>query len=97
MICLSRLLSLDSHTNGDGDVKVAAGNLQRKEVVGMCNDFYTAFGYIAFWVMKYIAIPIGVGVMIKLITHKILQPQPERQRKKRLDKNRLKLNPLLKT
>ncbi|HHW49804.1 MAG TPA: hypothetical protein GXX14_14465 [Clostridiaceae bacterium] len=56
----------------------------------MCNDFYTALGYIAFWVMKYVAIPIGVGVIIKLITHKLLQPHPERQRKKRFNKNRLK-------
>ncbi len=49
----------------------------------MREDLYTAFGYITFWIMKYIAIPIGVGVSVKLITNKLLQPQPERQRKKR--------------
>jgi len=49
----------------------------------MRDDFYTAFGYVTFWLIKYIAVPIGVGVAVKLITSKLLQPQPERQRKKR--------------
>jgi hypothetical protein len=33
--------------------------------------------------MKYIFIPIVVGVAIKVISRKLLQPQPEKQRKKR--------------
>jgi len=33
--------------------------------------------------MKYIFIPIGVGVAIKLVVRKLLQPQPRGQRKKR--------------
>jgi hypothetical protein len=38
----------------------------------MGDDFYTVFGYLAFWVMKYIFIPIGVGVAITVIAHKLL-------------------------
>jgi hypothetical protein len=50
----------------------------------MGDDFYTVFGYVAFWVMKYIFIPIGVGVAITVVAHKLLQPQPEGQKKRRL-------------
>lgn len=49
----------------------------------MGDDFYTAFGCFAFWVTKYISIPIGVGVAIAVIAHKLLQPQPDRQKKRR--------------
>jgi hypothetical protein len=71
-------------TRGDGDVIVAAGNSQREEVVDMNDEFYTGIGLLVVWCMKYIFIPIGVGVAIMLITRRILRPQPERQRKKRL-------------
>lgn len=49
----------------------------------MGDNFYTAFGYFAFWVTKYIFIPIGVGVAITVIAHSLLQPQPDRQKKRR--------------
>ena len=67
----------------DGDVIVAAGNLQRKEVVDMDRAIYTYIGIIVVWCVKFLFVPVIVGVVIKMITHKMFQPQPERQRKKR--------------
>lgn len=66
----------------DGDVIVAAGNIQRKEVVDVNKDLYTYIGYAFVWCIRYIFIPIGVAVVGRIIAHKMLQPQPERQRKK---------------
>ena len=54
----------------------------------MGNDLYVNIGYAVVWCMKYIFIPIGVSVSARLIVDKLLQPQPKRQRKKRLNKNR---------
>ncbi|HOJ11543.1 MAG TPA: hypothetical protein PK733_13260 [Clostridiales bacterium] len=54
----------------------------------MNNDLYTNIGYIVVWCVKYIIIPIGVSVSAKIIADKLLRPQPEKQRKKRLKKNR---------
>lgn len=56
----------------------------------MNNDFYAYIGFIVVWCVKYIFIPIGVGIFVKVITKKLLRPQPDRQRKKRSYKNRLK-------
>ncbi len=56
----------------------------------MDNDLYTNIGYFVVLCMKYIFIPIVVGVAIRVISGKLLQPQPEKQRKKRSYKNRLK-------
>ena len=43
-------------------------------------DLYSEIGYIVVLGMKYIFIPIVVGVSIRLVTRKLLPP---RQRKKR--------------
>ena len=50
----------------------------------MGDDFYTVFGYAFVWCIRYIFIPIGVGVAITVVAHKLLQPQPEGQKKRRL-------------
>lgn len=68
---------------GEGDVIVAAGNLKRKGVVNTGNELYASIGYIVIWCVKYILIPIGVGVTAKVIAAKLITPQPGRQRKKR--------------
>lgn len=49
----------------------------------MSNDFYATIGYAVVWCLKYIFIPIGVGVTVKVIAGNLLKPQPDRQRKKR--------------
>ena len=49
----------------------------------MNNEVYTNIGILVVWCIKYIYIPIGVGVLIRLISRKLFQPQPGRQRKKR--------------
>ena len=46
-------------------------------------DLYSEIGYIVILGMKYIFIPIGVGVSIVIIAHKLLRPQPEGQKKRR--------------
>jgi hypothetical protein len=74
----------------DGDVIVAAGNMQRKEVVDMDHEVYTNIGYAVVWCVKYILIPFGVAVSSRIVYDRLLPPQPERQRKKRSDKNRFK-------
>ncbi len=74
----------------DGDVIVAAGNLLRKEVVGVDNEFLTNIGYAVVWCMKYMFIPFGVAVSAIIFAEKLLQPQPDRQKKKRSYKNRFK-------
>ena len=56
----------------------------------MDKDLYTNIGYFVVLCMKYIFIPIVVGVAIRVISGKLLQPQPEKQRKKRSKKNRFK-------
>jgi hypothetical protein len=81
-------LSLIPLTYRDGDVIVAAGNIQRKEVVAMSNDLYTNIGYIFVWCVKYIFIPLGVAITARCVTDKLLRPQPDKQRKKRSSKNR---------
>jgi hypothetical protein len=73
----------------DGDVIVAAGNAQRKEVVAMNKEFYTYIGYAFVLCIKYIFIPIGVAIIGRLLSEKLLPPQPKKrllgaQRKKRL-------------
>ena len=56
----------------------------------MSDDFYTNIGFGFVWCISYIFIPIGVAIAARLIAEKLLPPQPERQRKKRSYKNRLK-------
>jgi len=56
----------------------------------MDNDFYTNIGYAFILCIKYIFIPIGVAIIGRLFSEKLLSPQPKEQRKKRLIKNRLK-------
>jgi len=75
-------------THRDGDVIVAAGNSQRKEVVDMDKELYINIGYTVVWCVKYIFIPIGVAVIARIIAERLLRPQPDRQKKKRSDKNR---------
>jgi len=55
----------------------------KRGVVKMEHDFYTGIGYAVVWCLKFIFIPIGVGVSVNYIVGKLLQPQPKRQRKKR--------------
>jgi hypothetical protein len=68
----------------DGDVIVAAGDILRKEVVIMDNEFYTIIYQLIVWCIEYIIIPIGVAITARIIAEKLLQPQPARQKKKRL-------------
>jgi hypothetical protein len=75
-------------THRDGDVIVAAGNLHRKGVVDMDKEFYTNIGFTVVWCMKYIFIPIGVALTARILADKLLLPQPDRQKKKRSNKNR---------
>ena len=56
----------------------------------MNKEFYTNIGYSVVWCVKYIFIPIGVAVTARIIAAKLLRPQPNRQRKKRFNKNRSK-------
>jgi len=56
----------------------------------MNNDFYTIIGYAFILCIKYIFIPVGVAIIGSLLSEKLLRPQPKKQRKKRLVKNRLK-------
>lgn len=56
----------------------------------MNNEFYTSIGYFVVWCMKYIFVPFGVAISARVFVDKVLLPQPERQRKKRSNKNRLK-------
>lgn len=56
----------------------------------MGNDVYTYIGYIVVWVVKYVIVPIAAAVLARIIGEWLLNPQPERQRKKRSDKNRFK-------
>ena len=70
--------------HGDGDVIVAAGNIQRKEVVDVSRDFITDVANAIVWCMRYIFIPFGVAISARIVAEKLLQSQPKRQRKKRL-------------
>lgn len=56
----------------------------------MGNDIYTYIGYIVVWVVKFVIVPIVAAVLARIIAEWLLKPQPERQRKKRSDKNRFK-------
>ena len=56
----------------------------------MSNELYISIGLIVVWCIKYIFIPLGVAVFARIIVDKLLKPQPDRQRKKRSNKNRLK-------
>jgi hypothetical protein len=59
-------------------------------VVEMNKEIYTNIGYALVWGVKYLLIPLGIAVLARIIAEKLLPPQPERQRKKRSDKNRFK-------
>jgi hypothetical protein len=74
----------------DGDVIVAAGEFAEKEVAGLNNEFYAGFGYAVAWCIKFIFIPFLVAVSSKVFVDKLLGPQPERQRKKRSQRNRFR-------
>jgi hypothetical protein len=74
-------LKFPSH--GDGDVIVAAGNIQKREVVGMNNELYAGVGFLVIWCVKYILVPIGVIVFASLIVNRLLQTQPDKQKNKR--------------
>jgi len=78
-------------THKDGDVIVAAGNTQRKEVVDVNIDFYTGIGMAVVWCLKYIIIPVGVAFSARILAEKVLRSQPGRQKNKRSDKNRFKM------
>ena len=56
----------------------------------MSNELYINIGYTVVWCIKYIFIPLGVAVSAGILVDKLLRPQPDRQRKKRSYKNRLK-------
>jgi hypothetical protein len=56
----------------------------------MNNMLYTNIGFIVVWCIKYVFIPLGVAVFARVIVDKLLKPHPERQRKKRFNKNRFK-------
>ena len=56
----------------------------------MNKEFVTDIGYAVLWCTKYVFIPFGIAVSAKIFAEKILQPQPERQKKKRSYKNRFK-------
>lgn len=56
----------------------------------MDNEAYTNVGYAYVWIIKCVFIPLGVAITARIIADKLLQPQPQRQRKKRLYKNRFK-------
>jgi len=56
----------------------------------MGNELYTNIGFIVVWCIKYIFIPLGVAISARILVDKLLQPRPDRQRKKRSLKNRLK-------
>ncbi|HHV96025.1 MAG TPA: hypothetical protein GXX37_06065 [Clostridiaceae bacterium] len=75
-------------TRKDGDVIVAAREYAKEGVGRMNNDLYTNIGYAVVWCIKYIFIPIGVSVSARIIAERLLQPHPEKQRKKRFKINR---------
>lgn len=52
----------------------------------MSKQFFTSIGNIIVWCMKYIFIPFGVAVSARIFVEKLLQPQPDRQKKKRPNK-----------
>jgi hypothetical protein len=56
----------------------------------MSNALYTNISFTVVWCIKYIFIPLGVAVSARIFVDKLLRPQPDRQRKKRSYKNRLK-------
>jgi hypothetical protein len=53
------------------------------------SDLYTSIGYFVVWCVKYIFIPIIVGVAIRVITLKLFQPQKTEE--KTVIKNRFKI------
>jgi len=59
-------------------------------VVEMSKEFYISIGYTVAWCLKYIFIPFVVAVAARIFVEKLLQPQPDRQKKKRSYKNRFK-------
>jgi len=63
---------------------------QRKGVVDMGNDLYISIGFTVVWCANYIFIPLGVAILGRILSEKLLRPRPKQQRKKRLIKNRLK-------
>jgi hypothetical protein len=69
----------------DGDVIVAAG-IRSKGVVDMGNDLYINICFIFVWCVKYIFIPLGVAILGRILSEKLLRPRPKKQRKKRLIK-----------
>jgi len=75
-------------TRKDGDVIVAAWEYAKEGGGWVNNDLYTNIGYAVVWCIKYIFIPIGVSVSARIISERLLQPHPEKQRKKRFKKNR---------
>ncbi|MHB8061400.1 MAG: hypothetical protein ACYDG2_02015 [Ruminiclostridium sp.] len=55
----------------------------------MNKDVYASIGFGLIWCVMYIFVPLGVAITGRLLSEKLLQSQPKRQRKKRLIKNRL--------
>lgn len=49
----------------------------------MEKDFVAGIGNAIVWCMRYIFIPFGIAVSARIVAEKLLQSQPERQRKKR--------------
>jgi hypothetical protein len=66
------------------------GIYKRKEVVDMDNQIITSIGIAILWCVKYLFIPFGITVFARLLADRLSQPQPERHRKKRSRKDRLK-------
>jgi len=83
-----RFLSLSSHTQGWRRYS-CCGEFTRKGVIDVNIDFYTGIGIAVVWCVKYILIPVGVAVTARILAEKILRSQPERQKNKRSNKNRL--------
>jgi hypothetical protein len=45
----------------------------------MNNDFYTIIGYAFILCIKYIFIPVGVAIIGRLLSEKLLRPQPKKR------------------
>jgi hypothetical protein len=75
--------------HGDGDVIVAAGNIQRKEVVDVSRDFITDVANAVIWCMRYIFIPFGVAISARIVAEKYCNHSLKDKEKNGLS-NRLK-------
>jgi len=49
----------------------------------MNKDVYASIGFGLIWCVMYIFVPFGVAVTGRMLSEKLLQSQPKKQRKKR--------------